>query len=150
MFVDFNKLNRMEQEYGKKTPEECDQIRKKLLEELKIECPTLGAFYKAINEQKIEGKTQSLEETVPSPMNLSRGFSGMLLTIERILEAPNNDGIKISIPIEKYKTIQMLKQVVNGMAAEVYFGQRNPIDDKGKINNLSLLFSNQFSKEIYS
>ncbi len=145
---DFNKLAKMEQMDRKKTPEECDQIRKKLLEELKVQCPTLGDFYVAIDKQKIQGNTQSLGDTVPSPTELCRGFSGMLLSIEKSLEAPNDNGINISVSIEKYKTIQTLKQAVNGMAAEVYFGQRNPIDDEGKINNLVRLFNRQFSRDL--
>jgi hypothetical protein len=144
MSFDKPPVNKVEQ---KKTPEEREQLYKILLEELKVECPTLGSFYKLINEQKNQGKTQPLGAT-PNPIYLSRSFSGILLSIQEILERPNNDGDTISIPVEKYQTIQNLKQSVDAMAAAVYFGQSNPINENGKIEYLLTSFANRFSKEL--
>lgn len=144
MSFDKPPVNKVEQ---KKTPEECDQIYKKLLEELKVECPTLASFYTLINQQKNQGETQPLGAT-PNPIYLSRAFSGILLSIQEILERPNNDGSTISIPVEKYEKIQKLKQNVDAMAAAVYFGQRNLIDENGKIEYLLTSFANNFLNDL--
>lgn len=132
---------------SKKTPEEREKIYQELLEALKMQYPTLDSFYKLINEQKNQGKTQALG-AIPNPVYLSRAFSGILLSIQEILERPNNDGDTIAIPVEKYQTLQRLKQIVDAMVAEVYFGQRNLINENGELEYLLTGFANQFSNEL--
>ena len=132
---------------NKKTPEERDKIYKDLLESLKVECPTLDSFYKFINTQKDQGEMQAIGAT-PNPVYLSRAFSGILVEIQNIIERPNNDGDTISIPVEKYQTLQRLKQIVDAMVAEVYFGQRNLINENGEIEYLLTGFAKQFSNEL--
>jgi hypothetical protein len=75
MSFDKPPVNKVEQ---KKTPEERDQIYKKLLEELKVKCPTLDSFYKEINSME---KSQAISRfrRSPNPFYLCRAFSRLFI-----------------------------------------------------------------------
>lgn len=124
-------VNKVEQ---KKTPEERDQIYKKLLEELKVECPTLDSFYKKINEQ--EGKPQSTTDNGGSPSNpfyLTRAFSAIYGEIRTRVEGPKSNNEEVTLSIKQYYDIARLKQIVDAYAANIYFGQNNIINEDGEI-----------------
>jgi hypothetical protein len=146
MSFDKPPVNKVEQ---KKTPEERDQIYKKLLEELKVKCPTFNSFYKEIHNEKSRGGRHGLGAK-PNPVYLCRAFSSVLFSIQERFELPYKYRDTISLPLEEFKTCQKLNQIVCGMAAEVYFGQNNIINEDGEIDYLDRKFANTFSNDLKS
>ncbi len=143
MSFDKPPVNKVEQ---KKTPEERDQIYKKLLEELKVGCPTLDSFYKEINEHG--GKPQAISDNSGSPSNpfyLARAFSAIYGEIRTRVESPNSGNGEVTLSTKQYYDIARLKQIVDARAANVYFGQDNIINENGLIPRLADGFVDNFS-----
>lgn len=109
---------------------------KEILEAIRTEYPKFKDFWNAVMEQVKENKGEVFLGENLSPLNVVRLFASKIQGIKIEMapyRAEHDENSAAMMPVKTHDQMMNILQGVLGTASDTYYGERNVVDDQGKL-----------------
>lgn len=118
---------------------ESKKTNQEIVLEIKKEYPKFKIFWNAILEQVKENKGSIYVGDNPSPLYVTRYLAsklqGMKIEMQHY-ESSLRENSQAEMPVHLHKAFMSLLQQTLGTASDVYYGETDILDEKGRIKEI--------------